>query len=104
MKSYFSRRDFLKVAGLSVGALALGPRFSYEPFPKRLPQFPPGDNLGRIAVTPNFYSTELKAKPDANQPALRNVGQDEIIVWQRSVVGTDAFGGTSKTWVETPDG
>jgi hypothetical protein len=69
-----------------------------------LPQFPAGDNLGRVAVTPNFYSTELKPSPSANVPAIRNVGQDEIVVWQREVVGTEAFGGNSKTWVQTPEG
>jgi lipoprotein-anchoring transpeptidase ErfK/SrfK len=105
MKRMVSRRDFLKVAGVGLGTLAFNP-FRHEPvyIPKRLPQFPAGDYLGRIAVTPNFYSTELKSQPNSNVPAIRNVGQDEVIVWQRSVIGTDAFGGTSRTWVETPEG
>ena len=105
MRRAVSRRDFIKIASLGVGALAFkdfAPRPVLTPPP--LPQFPGGDALGRIAVTPNFYSTELKAKPNSNEPSLRAVGQDEVIVWQRSVVGTDAFGGISKTWAETPEG
>jgi lipoprotein-anchoring transpeptidase ErfK/SrfK len=98
--SSFSRRDFLKLAGLGAGALA----FRNLPRPLSLPQFPAGDRLGRVAVTPNFYSTELKAHPNGNDPAIRNVGQDEVVVWQREVIGSTGFSGNSQTWVETPDG
>lgn len=97
-----SRRDFIKLAGLGLGALALTPPRLQSIRP--LAQFPAGDRLGRVAVTPNFYSTELKSQPNQNAPAIRNVPQDEVVVWQREVVGTDAFGGTSVRWVETPDG
>lgn len=99
-----SRRDFLKLAGLGAGALAFS-RFQNAPrLPASLPQFPAGDLLGRVAVTPNFYSTELKPGPNSNLPAIRNVAQDEVFVWQRQVAGTDAYGGVSKRWVETPEG
>jgi hypothetical protein len=101
----FSRRDFLKLAGLGAGALAFNPLRELPVLPVRTPApFPAGDRLGRVAVTPNFYSTELKAKPNGNEPAIRNVGQDEVVVWQRQVVGTTAYSSNSQTWVETPDG
>lgn len=99
-----SRRDFLKLSGLGLGALAFNPLKGIFKNVSPLPQFPAGDFLGRVAVTPNFYSTELKGTPDGQAPAIRNVGQDEVVVWQREVVGTDGFGGTSKRWVETPEG
>lgn len=99
-----SRRDFLKLAGLGIGALALDPFAPVFKTAHPFPKFPAGDFLGRVAVTPNFYSTELKARPNSNEPAIRNVGQDQVLVWQREVVGTDAFGGTSARWVETPEG
>lgn len=99
-----SRRDFLKLSGLGLGALAFNPLKGVFKNISPLPPFPAGDRLGRVAVTPNFYSTELKGTPDGQAPAIRNVGQDEVVVWQREVVGTDGFGGTSRRWVETPEG
>jgi L,D-transpeptidase-like protein len=100
---HFSRRDFIKVAGLGLGALAFK-RTGALASPRPLPQFPAGDLLGRVAVTPNFYSTELKPQPDENATKIRDVGQDEIVVWQREVVGTSVLGRTNRRWVETPDG
>ena len=105
MNESLSRRDFLRLAGLGVGTFALRPpSWDAHERPQLLPQFPAGDRLGRIAVTPNYYSTELKPRPDQLSPAIRNVPQDEVIVWQRSVMGTDAYYGLSTTWVETPEG
>ena len=60
--------------------------------------------MGRIAVTPDFYSTVLRSAPDENATAIRNFGQDEVVVWLREVVGTTNVGGISRQWVETPDG
>lgn len=97
-----TRRDFLKLAGLGLGSLA------FRPAPletvRKLPQFPAGDFLGRVAVTPNFYSTTLRAQPNENSPALRNVAQDELVVWHREVVGTNVAGRTNRRWVQTPEG
>lgn len=100
----FSRRDFLKLTGFSLGAIALGPFKGTFNAIAPLAQFPKGDRLGRIAVTPNFYSTESKSQPDQNAQTIRNVAQDEVIVWEREVVGTTSAGGVSRTWVQTPDG
>jgi lipoprotein-anchoring transpeptidase ErfK/SrfK len=69
-----------------------------------LAQFPAGDRLGRIAVTPNFYSTPLMPSPNSSAKAIRNVGQDEVVVWLREVVGTTFTGGFSRQWIQTPDG
>lgn len=99
-----SRRDFLKLAGLGLGSLAFRP----APFDsvKRLPQFPAGDYLGRVAVYPNAYSTELKSSPDENAPAIRPAPQDEVVTWLRDVVGTSVQGRTNRRWaqVHTLDG
>jgi hypothetical protein len=97
-----SRRDFLKLAGLGLGSLALhkAPLSTTKP----LPQFPAGDYLGRVAVTPNFYSTPLRAQPDENSTLLRNVAQDEVVVWHREVIGTNVAGRTNRRWVQTSDG
>jgi lipoprotein-anchoring transpeptidase ErfK/SrfK len=100
-----SRRDFLKIAGLGAGALAFDPFWGARDFGvPALAQFPAGDRLGRIAVTPYFNSTVLRSGPNENAAAIRNIGQDEVVVSLREVVGTTATGGTSRQWVETPDG
>jgi hypothetical protein len=99
----FSRRDFMKLAGLGLGALAFSPREPWR-MPDLLPEFPAGDRLGRVAVTPNFYSTPLRSQPDENASKIRDVPQDEIVVWQREVVGTSVSGRTNTRWVETPEG
>lgn len=97
-----SRRDFVKLAGLGLGALAFRPpRLSRAP---GLADFPAGDYLGRVAVTPNFYSTELMTQPNANATAIRNVQQDEVVTWLREVVGTNYRSGNSTRWAQTPDG
>ncbi|MBI3738749.1 MAG: L,D-transpeptidase [Chloroflexi bacterium] len=105
MKSDFpSRRDFLKLAGLGVGALALNPFRNAPNLPVRLPSFPAADRLGRVAVAPNFYSTPLMSQPNENSSKIRDVAQDEVVVWHREVIGSNVSGRTNMRWVETPDG
>ncbi len=99
----------MKLAGLGLGALALrespkSDRAGRVGEGLALPQFPAGDNLGRVAVVPNFYSTALRSQPSENAPTIRNVGQDEVVVWQRTVVGSNVAGRSNRRWAETPDG
>ncbi len=100
-----SRREFLRLAGLGAGAFALNPFWGARDFSvPELAQFPAGERLGRIAVTPYFNSTVLRTSPNENATAIWNVNQDEVVVWLREMVGTTATGGISQQWVETPDG
>jgi lipoprotein-anchoring transpeptidase ErfK/SrfK len=46
----------------------------------------------------------LKSQPSENAPTIRNVGQDEIVVWQRDVIGSNVAGRANRRWAETPDG
>jgi hypothetical protein len=90
MKNFFSRRDFLKVAGIGLGALAFRP-FKIETYveklyiPKRLPQFPAGDIIGRVVD-----DTDVRSRPD-NNPLLNNsvgvITADTLLPWGREVVG-----------------
>jgi lipoprotein-anchoring transpeptidase ErfK/SrfK len=93
----------MKLAGLGLGALAFSP---HEPWrmPARLPQFPAGDHLGRVAVTPNFYSTAMRSQPNEAASKVRDVAQDEVVVWQRELVGSSVSGRSNTRWVETPEG
>jgi lipoprotein-anchoring transpeptidase ErfK/SrfK len=97
-----SRRDFMKLAGLGLGSFAF--RRHANEAAGQPTQFPQGDFLGRVAVTPNFYSTQLKSQPNENAPTIRNVAQDEVVVWLRDVVGTNVSGRTNRRWAQTPDG
>lgn len=103
MRQPLSRRDFLKLTGLGLGA-ALGPFERISLFRMPEPQFPAGERLGRVSVFPNFYSTELKSKPHELAAKVGDVPEDGIVEWVREVIGTNYFGGISRSWVETPNG
>ncbi|RLD05682.1 MAG: hypothetical protein DRI32_03865, partial [Chloroflexi bacterium] len=96
----FSRRDFLKLTGASLGAMA------FRRFEGILPanrfQFPEGEKLGRVSVFPNYYSTPLKTEPHRASTTIRDLGQDELVIWSHEVVGS--ANSVSKRWVETPEG
>ena len=109
MKKAFSRRDFLKLAGMGLGVAAFNPMGRDLLRPNFL--FPAGERLGRVSVYPNLYSTDIKAKPDAYAATVRNVAEDEVVENLREVIGSSmysagntVFQGSSKTWVETPEG
>ena len=72
MRSALSRRDFLKLAGLGLGAMAFNPLKEVRPIQPKL-QFPSGERLGRVSVFPYFYSTEIKSKPHQYAAAVRNI-------------------------------
>lgn len=96
----FSRRDFLKIAGASLGALAFR-RFDGV-FPSGRVLFPEGERLGRVSVFPNYFATSIKSEPFQDAPSVRDIGEDELVVWLREVVG--GAKSISKRWVETPEG
>lgn len=102
MKTLISRRDFLKVTGIGLGALAFNP-LKLESFyvPKRLPQFPEGEILGRV-----LGMTDILNRPSTDPLQASSVGvlyDDNIVVWGREVVG-NAVGRTNQRFVETSQG
>jgi hypothetical protein len=107
MNYKFSRRDFLKLTGAGLGALALGTRkvlaFETLSTPKRLPQFPASPVIGRV-LEPGI---DLRSRP-TNDPGLNTsiakLPADTLVEWNREVVG-NVFGGlTNQRYVETPNG
>jgi hypothetical protein len=111
MRKAVSRRDFLKLAGTGLGTLALNPLGRFSSSQPPFMQFPSGERLGRVSVYPDWFYTEIKAKPTPNSSTVRKINDDDVIEWVREVIGTDAFSidalvaqGPSKTWVETPEG
>lgn len=107
MRRPVSRRDFLKLAGLGLGALAFRPP-SIQTLdrlyaPKRLPQFPASEIIGR--VTDN--DVDLRSRP-TNDPGLNTsiakLGADTLLEWNREVVGNVIYGLSNQRYVETPQG
>ena len=110
MNRKLSRRDFLKIAGVTgagLGVLAFNPYrlpdFEYLSSPKRLPQFPSSDIIGRVVDT----NIDLRSTP-TNDPALNNsiskLEADTLVEWGRQVLGSVIGGLSIQRYVETPQG
>ncbi|MBN1146816.1 MAG: L,D-transpeptidase family protein [Anaerolineales bacterium] len=105
-RSPFSRRDFLKLAALGSGALALrpwAPWLAHEPWARSLalPDFPEAERLGRVAVG----MVELKLRPDPESQTLGVLYEDAVLPWLRETAGArPAYIFNNQRWVETPQG
>lgn len=107
MKRNISRRDFLKLTGLSLGALAfkpyLIPNYEYLASPKRLPQFPASAIIGRVTER----DVDIRNRP-TNDPGLNTsigkLGADTLVEWNREVIGNVIGGLTNQKYIETPQG
>ncbi|HMD81161.1 MAG TPA: L,D-transpeptidase family protein [Anaerolineales bacterium] len=107
MNRNFSRRDFLKISAAGLGALAFNPygalNLGYLASPKRLPEFPKSEIIGRI-VDPGI---DLRSSP-TNDPNVNNsiakLGADTLVEWGRQVIGNVIGGLTNQRYVETPNG
>jgi lipoprotein-anchoring transpeptidase ErfK/SrfK len=92
-----SRREFLKLAALSLGGLS----FTYYRNGLALPEFPKAERLGRVAVG----MVELKMRPDPESPNLGVLYEDAVIPWLKEIAGArTAAVFNNQRWVETPDG
>lgn len=92
-----ARRDFLKLASLSLGSIALRPWIRLL----ELPEFPVADRLGRVCVG----MVELKARPDPDSQTVGAQYEDAVLPWIREIVGQKpAYIFSNQHWVETPEG
>jgi hypothetical protein len=104
MNQNLSRRDFLKITGVGLGALAFRPPKTFDfgilSSPKRLPQFPASDIIGRT-VDPDI---NLRSTPsDDPNNVISKLGADTLVEWGRQVVGS-VTGLINQRYVETPQG
>jgi hypothetical protein len=108
-----SRRDFLKLAGLGLGAMAMRPMISTVEVQKLnravlLPDFPAADLLGRnCAADTNLTGgkIQIKVRPDVNSDSVRDVYADEVFPWLKEVTAdTIDVNVSNQRWVETPEG
>ena len=108
MRKNISRRDFLKVSGVGLSALAFSTRNSFNlewlSSPKRLPQFPSSSIIGRV-VDPDI---SLRSTPTNDDIAVNNIiaklGADTLLEWNREVLGNVIGGLNNQRYVETPQG
>ena len=84
-----TRRDFLKLAGVTLGGLALPPALPGWLAPGGLgsalllPEFPEAEHLARVAVG----MADLKQRPDPDSPTVGVVYEDAVLPWLRQVSG-----------------
>ena len=107
MNQNLSRRDFLKLAGVGLGALAFRPprTFDYEYFlaPKRLPDFPKSEIIGRVLEN----GIDLRSQPTNDETVNTSIAElaaDTLVEWGRQVVGNVIGGLRNQRYVETPQG
>ncbi len=113
-KHNLSRREFLKLASLSMGAIAL------SPLPNRwnpqtsatdltLADFPKADALGRNCTSDTSLqwggTVPIMTNPNDRSSKVRNAHRDEVFVWQREVSSDNVdIYLPNQRWVETPEG
>ncbi len=114
-KPSINRRDFLKLAGVGLGALALRPDLSSDRFAaarmlKKLPDFPAGNLLGRNCTADTSLqwggTVPIMSRPNGGSEKIRDAHRDEVFPWLREVASenVDYYGGGMQGWVETPEG
>ena len=113
-KPSLSRRDFLKLTGLGMGALALHPlssRWSVPGSARRLtlPDFPKSDLLGRNCTSDTNLqwggTVPILTRADGTSSKVRDAHRDEVFPWVREVSAEtlDIYNSNNR-WVETPEG
>jgi len=107
MNQNLSRRDFLKLAGVSLGALALRLPKTFNPeylfAPRRLPDFPKSEIIGRVLEN----GIDLRSHPTNDESmttSLAELAADTLVEWGRQVVGNVIGGLNNQRYVETPQG
>jgi hypothetical protein len=107
MNHNLSRRDFLKIAGVGLGALAFRSRKSFDleyfSMPKRLPQFPASDIIGRV-LEPGIDLRSQPTNDETVNTSISKLDADTLVEWGRQVVGNVVGGLTNQRYVETPQG
>ena len=103
----FSRRDFLKLSGLSIGAMAFRPvlfkRLDVLQTPKPLAQFPASEVIGRV-TDPGMYLRSVPSNEAGMDSVIKSLEADTLLEWNQEVVGRVIGGLSNQKYVETPLG
>lgn len=97
----FSRRDFLKLSGLGLGAFALPQQLTRGIWRPWENEFPTAARLGR-AVEDFGRPVNVRAAPNSDAALVGEITGDDIVEWLREVVGYTPY--RNQRWVETPQG
>ena len=100
-KDLISRRKFLEKGLIGLGGISIAPMFKSERL--FLDEFPNDKYLGRNTVYLP-YTLPIRSKPYADADIVRYLDEDEVVVWNREVIGGYPTGRTNRKWVETPEG
>ena len=96
-----SRRDFLKLTGLGMGAMAMRrwePQWSRGLF---MPEFPAAERLGRNCTG----KIDIKSQPDIGSSTVKTIYEDTVLPWLREVNALNPdYNRIIQRWVETPEG
>jgi hypothetical protein len=93
----FSRKEFLRLSGLGISALAL--RFwSGNGFLSAAQDFPQTGRLGRV-VSP---LVTVRVRPTVDSPEVAKITEDTVVSWLQETVGYTPY--RNQRWVETPAG
>ena len=113
-KHPLSRREFLKLAGLGMGALALRPLTPKLITPNAaagfaLPEFPAADLYGRNCTADTSLqwggTIPIMERPDANSAKVRDAIRDEVFPWLQELSAENLnLNNPNQRWVETPEG
>jgi lipoprotein-anchoring transpeptidase ErfK/SrfK len=102
MRTNFSRRDFLKLSGLGLGALAFRPKLQAVSSRHWTPEFPNAERLGRVTVGIDEEAVRVRSAPSTDASEVGRLPGDTVVEWLREVVGYTPY--RSQRWVETPQG
>jgi len=110
----FSRREFLKYLGLTVGGFAISSRsmdrifadkWLFSNIPQIEPEFPIGKKLGRICAGDPGARFDIKSEPYWEAPAVSTAWRDDVFEWKREVIAKQIDPiRINQRWVETEAG
>ena len=110
----YSRREFIKLFGLTLGGIALGKnkfgrmvaeRFFSSNNPQIVPEFPSGIPLGRVCAGDPGARFDIKSEPYWEAPAIGTAWRDDIFEWKQEVIAKQLDPiRINQRWVETEAG
>jgi hypothetical protein len=116
MKPYqnLSRRDFIKLLGLTAGGLVLNGNKLERVFAssshlikddQSTPEFPVGKTLGRICAGDRGAHFDIKSEPYWEAPVAETAWRDDVFEWKQEVVASQLDPlRINQRWVETEAG
>ncbi|MCD4752206.1 MAG: L,D-transpeptidase [Anaerolineaceae bacterium] len=93
----FTRRDFLQLSLMGVGAVAMTPFKSWDHLST---EWSDAERLGRVCVG----KLDIRLKPSINSQSVGILYEDMIVVWLREVIGEAPGLALGRRWVQIPEG